>query len=270
MSAGSSQRRSPPDPVVPADVYDEDYYVNYCGGHEEWRASEGADAAGIYHYALGRARFRHGQVLVDVGSGRGELLALAAKAGAGRAVGVEYADAAVRLARKTLAAQGAKTAEVIAGDARDLPLEDGIAHLVTMLDVVEHLAPPELEAALNEARRVLRPGGRLLIHTFPSKTLYEVTYRWQRNVLPWRRWTWPADPRVGFEHVMHVNEQTVRGLGRTLRAAGFAEVVSQPGEWVYADFVPSQRARHLYYRLAKLGPLARFGLANIWAQGTKP
>src|SRR2546422_11221995 len=129
MSGGSSERRTLPDPVVPADVYDETYYVNYCGGHDEWRASEGAEAAGIYHYALDRARFQPGQVLVDVGSGRGELLALAVKAGAARAGGIQYAEAAVRLAQKTLAAQGAEGAEAVAGEARDLPLAQGIAGL---------------------------------------------------------------------------------------------------------------------------------------------
>jgi cyclopropane fatty-acyl-phospholipid synthase-like methyltransferase len=265
----AGDRRNLPDPVVPPDVYDEQYYETCCGGYEEWKASHGAQAAGIYHYALGRAGFQPGEVLVDVGSGRGELLALAVKAGASRAVGIEYAEAAVRLAQKTLAAQGAEAAEAIAGDARDLPLEDGMADLVTMLDVVEHLAPAELDAALREAHRVLKPGGRLLVHTFPSRTLYDTTYRFQRNALPWRRRTWPADPRLDVERLMHVNEQTVPGLGASLRAAGFIDVRSEPGDWVYDDFVPAERAKRLYRRLAKVGPLKRFGAANMWAEGRK-
>jgi ubiquinone/menaquinone biosynthesis C-methylase UbiE len=258
-----------PDPVVPPDVYDEQYYQTCCGGYEEWQASQGAQAAGIYHYALDRAGFTPGEVLVDVGSGRGELLALAVKSGAARAVGIEYAEAAVRLAQKTLAAQGAEAAEAIAGDARDLPLEDEMADLVTMLDVVEHLAPPELDAALREAHRVLKAGGRLLVHTFPSRTVYDVTYRIQRAWLPWRLRTWPADPRLDVERLMHVNEQTVPGLGASLRAAGFVDVKSEPGEWVYDAFFPADRAKRLYHRLAKLPALSRFGAANMWAEGRK-
>ena len=117
---------------------------------------------------------------------------------------------------------------------------------------------------------MLKPGGRILVHTFPSRTIYEVTYRLQRNLLPWRRRTWPADPRVDFERLMHVNEQTVSGLGASLRAAGFADVRSEPGTWVYDGFVPSERAKRLYHLLAKLGPLARLGVANMWAEGRKP
>jgi ubiquinone/menaquinone biosynthesis C-methylase UbiE len=270
MPAGSQKDSELPDPIVPADLYDETYYVKHCGGYDEWTASGGAEAAGIYHYAIKHAELRPGQVLVDIGTGRGELLALAIKAGAARAVGVEYAEAAVRLARQTLEAQGVtRGAEVIMADARDLPLPDEMADVVALLDVVEHLAPPELEQVLAEANRILRPGGRILVHTLPSRTIYEVTYRLQRSVLPWRRRTWPADPRVEFERLMHVNEQTVRSLGAALRAAGFVGVSSEPGKWVYTDFVPSERAKRLYHLLARLGPLARLGVANIWAEGRK-
>jgi cyclopropane fatty-acyl-phospholipid synthase-like methyltransferase len=38
-----------------------------------------------------------------------------------------------------------------------------------MLDVVEHLTPTELDRTLAQARRILAPGGRLYIHTFPNR-----------------------------------------------------------------------------------------------------
>src|SRR5213593_4588507 len=133
-------------PAVSADVYDEEYFRRACGGHEEWTTSGGAVPAGMYPAALRRACFRPGETLVDIGAGRGELVALAAREGAKRAIGVDYAAAAVRLAQQTLAINGVvDRAEVTQGDARALHVADAAADLVTMLDVAEHLAPAELD-----------------------------------------------------------------------------------------------------------------------------
>jgi SAM-dependent methyltransferase len=46
-----------------------------------------------------------------------------------------------------------------------IPFEDGYFSAVTMLAVAEHLDPRALEALLTESRRVLAPGGRLVITT---------------------------------------------------------------------------------------------------------
>lgn len=50
---------------------------------------------------------------------------------------------------------------VLPGDAKALPLPDAIADAVTMLDVIEHV--DHAEAAIEEARRVVRAGGVLII-----------------------------------------------------------------------------------------------------------
>ena len=260
-----------PPPRVPSAAYSEEYYLHHCGGSDEWRTSEGAVIAGIYPGSLHQAGLRPGEVLVDIGTGRGELLVAAIDARAGRAIGIEYSDAAVDLAHRTLETHGIRPpkGEVVAADARSIPLPEGIADLVTMLDVVEHLAPAELAASLQEARRLLRPGGRIVIHTFPTRTVYEVTYRLQRLAFPRRLWRWPRDPRNEWECAMHVNEQTVTTLRRSLRAAGFGDVDVHPGQWVYTDFLPHARAGRLYHRLARHRLTARFGVADLWGRGVR-
>lgn len=67
-----------------------------------------------------------------------------------RAIGIEYFEAALELANTTIAAHGlgAVEAEVLLADARLLPLADRCADVVTLLDVVQHLAPAELTLAL--------------------------------------------------------------------------------------------------------------------------
>lgn len=269
-----ARRTDAPDPVaapaVSPDIYDEHYFRNWAAGYEEWNASGGSHPDALYYGSLAKARLAPGEVVVDLGTGRCELLVAAVTSGARCAIGMDYSKDAVRLARTTLASSPVDgKAAVFVADARRIPLQDGFADLVTMLDIVEHLTPGELLATLREARRVLRPGGRLFAHTVPTRTIYNVTYRVQRAVVPsrWRRW--PADPRVDLERAMHVNEQTRSSLLRTLRAAGFEKVSVERGEWIHDSFVPDARARTLYRRLARHRITAPFGVADLWAEAVR-
>jgi hypothetical protein len=100
----------------------------------------------------------------------------------------------------------------------------------------------------------------------PNRLVYEVTYR-LRRLVPGRR-SWPVDPRNDLARVMHVNEQTARSLRRSLVRAGFDAQVGL-GEWIHTDHVPAPSAKRLHHRLAKLGPLAHLGVADLWATGSK-
>lgn len=254
-------------PAVAPTLYSETYYLDVCAGSEVWKASGGTEAAGVYAGALRLAGMRRGDRVLDVGTGRGETLAVAVDAGARWVVGVDYSRDALGLARRTIEAHGISDRAIAAvGDARALPLPDCSVDLALMLDIVEHLTPPELAATLREVHRVLAPDGRLFVHTMPTRTIYEVTYRLQRWALPWRLRTWPRDPRKEYEHLMHVNEQTARRLRRALCTAGFASVRVWFGEWVYTDHVPRAGARRTYARLARWRLTRPLGIANLFAE----
>ncbi|MBM4201875.1 MAG: class I SAM-dependent methyltransferase [Gammaproteobacteria bacterium] len=66
------------------------------------------------------------------------------------------------------------------GDAERLPLRDGSVDTVMLMEVLEHL--PDPAAALHDVRRVLRPGGRLVV---------SVPFVYPIHDAPWdfRRWT---------------------------------------------------------------------------------
>lgn len=260
-----------PPPQVDQSIYDGRYYRETCAGADTWQASGGREIDGLYEGMALKAGVQAGDVILDLGTGRGEFLVASVAGGAKRAIGIEYADAAVELARQTLAVHKiTDRAEVLKADLRRVPLPNEFVDVVTMLDVIEHLATAELDAALAESFRVLKPGGRFFGHTFPTKTLYNVTYRVQRAAVPSRRKQWPANPRLDLEVAMHVNEQTLRGLRSTMKRAGFRKVNVVTGSMIYADFVPQETARGLYTRLARIPWLKRFGVADLWVHGTRP
>ena len=98
-------------------------------------------------------------VVVDLGCGDGSALAAATRLNpAHRFAGLDWSAAAVQRAR------GLGLTVLRAGvDRPGLPIADGAADVVIMSELVEHLVDPDW--AIAEVRRVLRPGGSLLLST---------------------------------------------------------------------------------------------------------
>jgi SAM-dependent methyltransferase len=94
----------------------------------------------------------------DLGCGTGQMSEALAPFVAS-VIGVESSRAMLKAARQRLTALGNVRLEH--GELEELPLEDETLHAATMCLVLHHL--PDPPAALREARRVLKPGGRLLI-----------------------------------------------------------------------------------------------------------
>ena len=69
----------------------------------------------------------------------------------------------------------------VCGDARRLPFPDGTFDAVTLLDVLEHI--PEDTVAAQEALRVTRPGGVLLVST-PNEDWHYPFYGFMKPVCP--------------------------------------------------------------------------------------
>lgn len=107
-----------------------------------------------------RVALKPGERLLDVGTGSGLVLQLAAPqlGPEGRAVGIDRSRAMVERARRNVAA-GALPARVLEMDARLLDFPDEWFDVVTSNCGVPFLA---LADVLAEIRRVLKPGGRFL------------------------------------------------------------------------------------------------------------
>ncbi|MFD6415410.1 class I SAM-dependent methyltransferase [Streptomyces sp. NPDC060194] len=160
--------------------------------------------------------------VLDIGCGDGSAAATAARTLAPhRVVGVDWSQDALRRAHRHL--------DVVRGELTDggLPFADGAADAVLFSEVIEHLVDPD--SALDELRRVLRPGGHLMLSTPNLAAWYnrglllagvqpvfsEVSLRGIHG-------------RPGSEVVGHLRLYTARALRSLLAASGY-EVVRVAG-----------------------------------------
>jgi ubiquinone/menaquinone biosynthesis C-methylase UbiE len=251
---------------IPSIYYDEQYFRHVCEGYDEFNASEGAYLSQRLAEALAVAGIAPGMAVLDVGCGRGEILRNTSKMGA-RAFGIDYALAAVQLSRQVIlqqdeceAGSAGASGEADSGpegapvgvyqaSALYLPFERATFDRVLMLDIVEHLYPDELDLALQEAHRVLKPGGRVIIHTAPNVWYDRYAYPIVRLVrmMMGQGDRYPRNPRAVIPqnvHV-HVNEQSALSLWRSLRRHKFQNVRA----WLSTP--PQHRQENPFFRLAR-------------------
>ena len=152
-----------------------------------------------------KARIGRESRILEVGCSGGLLMEQLRRAGFGQVQGIDISDDAIELCReKGLSAQ--------VMDAQKLDFADASFDLVTASDVLEHLADDA--GALREWRRVLRPGGILLVF------------------VPAFRFLWTAhDTANGHLRRYHMSELRTR-----MREAGFS--VERSSYWNTFLFLP--------------------------------
>jgi ArsR family transcriptional regulator len=98
--------------------------------------------------------------VADLGIGDGLLTLMLAQAG-GRVTAVDLSSEMLRQLELRAKKRGLENIEFVEAEIEDLPLEAGRFDVVVLSQALHHAQKPEV--ALAEARRILRPGGRLLV-----------------------------------------------------------------------------------------------------------
>jgi ubiquinone/menaquinone biosynthesis C-methylase UbiE len=146
--------KSPPDEVPRV-------YTRLASVYEGWaRLTESAARRRV----LELADPRRGDDVLEVATGTGvQLVRLAQASPEGRTVGVEPSEGMLRQTRRRLRDAGLDRVETVAASALDLPLTDESFDLVVNGYMLDLLPRDDIPRALSEFKRVLRPGGRLVL-----------------------------------------------------------------------------------------------------------
>ncbi len=237
---------------IAAATYDDAYFLSEAiEGYARYQRGELSALREKHRAMLAPAP---GLRLLEIGFARGELLRACAQDGA-QVTGIDFSPHACRIARETL---GDTHAALVRGDCRKLPIADGVFDRVFAGDVIEHLPFVGGIALLREMHRVLRPGGRLLIHTTPNAIFRHWTYRFGRPLLRClsRELTEQTDEQFRIMDRVHVHEYSTVSLRRVARAAGLAHA----RVWIDPD--PFRGGQHRITEQAAQHPLLRLAAAQ--------
>ena len=170
---------------------------------------------------------RSGQRLLDVAGGTGDIaFRFLKRAGSGHATVLDLTEPMLVAGRKRAEAeQMAGSIDWVVGDAMALPFEANSFDVYTISFGIRNVTRPQ--QALDEAFRVLRPGGRLMVLEFsqlPNRALQKAYDLYSFNVIP-RMGQVIARDRDSYQYLVESirnfpDQETFLGM---IRQAGFEQ-----------------------------------------------
>ena len=188
-------------------------------------------------WAQQRHGLRPGMQLLDVACGTGLMTLAAARilGSAATITGVDPSEGMLAVARRRLPAR------FVAGRAEALPVPDGSFDFLTMGYALRHVS--DLRTTFEEFRRVLRPGGRVLILevTKPANRVGAFLFRvYFQRVFPFlaRLFTRSPDTGAMMLYFWETMDACVRpeAVLQELRAAGFTQVARQRMLGLFSEY----------------------------------
>jgi 2-polyprenyl-3-methyl-5-hydroxy-6-metoxy-1,4-benzoquinol methylase len=203
-----------------------------------------------------RRRVRRGARLLDVGCASGLFVKEARELGLD-AEGCDYSEAAARYGREQFGVH------IITSPAASIGAPSDSYDVVTLLHVFEHLEAPL--AVLSELRRVLKPGGLLLLETVNYRPHYLIETRFRFLIPLYERLTKRDGlPWVPFDHLYHWSPEA---LLRAFRVTGFRGVTTHHLPGYRSEGKPSLLFSSVYLACDAVGlglSAATLGRCDLW------
>jgi SAM-dependent methyltransferase len=199
-----------------------------------------------------------GDRVLDLGCGNGRFAVWNLDSGA-HLVGV---DTAAFFAAETRA-----SVDLIVGDLRRLPFEDGSLTHAYAIDVFEHFSLEGLQAVLDEVSRVLVPGGRLFVYTHLTQRsrLAPLLAALERTALMLERWSLTnltLDKLRKTDHLnplgdrAHLDQVAATSRFRVTRFHGYTPVMTRLIESIAVPFAANVMARRAAKRASSTATTA--------------
>jgi 2-polyprenyl-3-methyl-5-hydroxy-6-metoxy-1,4-benzoquinol methylase len=216
--------------IISSEVYNERYFRDVMPGKECYVRSHGAEISNLYKTVLKLADIKKGMTVLDFGCGRGELIYQSAIKGA-NVIGIDYSDEAIKLSKESISHLPDElkvNSKIIKLSAGMLPLADNSVDRVLLIDVIEHLTNEEMNILLSEFYRILKPEGKLIIHT-PNRLHFDWGWKYYTfYVILFScllRFKKPKnlhrELRTEIEKQVHINEQDPFCISKTLKKNSF-------------------------------------------------
>ena len=267
---------------VDSQLYNKEYFKSIDGAQY---FSEDRTAP-KFIYAIKISGLSQGDSALDIGCGRGDLMMALAERGAD-VTGIDYSKDALEIAQKAIdkrPVEKKNKLKVLHSNATGLNFSDQTFDYIFMTDIVEHLYPSELQRCFKECKRVLKPKGKLVIHTAPNRWYNDFGYPlWEQPVNKilnrlFRQKLLTRPIRTEIDRKVHINEQTIVSLKQYMQKAGFNSKI-----WLGSEYVvpvkkqsPSIQLLEIFrqvlchaYPLSLLPPLSFIFCNDIWAIAKK-
>lgn len=152
--------------IVDPGLYSRDYFLSDNEGFKEYLAGLDTNMHPKFQSALKYGNPSKGDVVLDLGCGRGELLYYCAKRGA-RVLGIDYSKDAVDIANETIKRLPEDLRHLARAEVGDPVTYDFKEQydLIFMIETAEHMYDWQLKEAFRKAHMILKQGGRLVIAT---------------------------------------------------------------------------------------------------------